>query len=337
MEKIKSYIGKAVRSRWVFRFIGIAIFILILLRIDLKEALRTLASVDLRFVFLSLMIQAAAIVVATVRWQFILVRLKIRQPFIRTFLQQLVGTSAALVTPGQLGEFIKVLYQRNEGFPVPESFLSVVIDRVYDLLMLFLFGFISLAILFGLSPNTTLILSVIISIGFVLGFLFLRNKEKSADVIANTLSRMSPKAYKESIRRDARRLTREIGDFDIGFLIVIGLLTIVNYVLLIFRIYAIVLSLHIVVPFWYFVMTVPLLRLVGLIPISILGIGTRDLASIYLYGQVGVPDTSALLISTLGLFTIQVQAIIGLVVWWQYPIKFSEEKSISGQEASAND
>ncbi len=336
-ERGRGIVRRILRNRWAFRMIGIIVFILILLRIDLREALRTLASVDPWMVLLSLFIQGIAMLVATLRWQLIMVRLAIRIPFWRTFIHQLIGTSAALVTPGQLGEFVKVLYHRDEGYPLPESFLSVVIDRAYDLLMLFFFGFISLAILFGLPPNLTLIVAGVPAVLFILGFLFYRNQERSAHFIANTLRRMTPKAYKDVVQQDSFRLAQKVGELDLRFLIVVGLLSLLNYVLLLARVYAIVLSLHLVVPIGFFVLVVPLLRLIGLVPISILGIGTRDLASIYLFGQVGVPETSALLISTLGLITLQVQAILGLLAWWRFPLGSQEEQGPVLQESVAQD
>jgi uncharacterized protein (TIRG00374 family) len=251
-------------------------------------------------------------------------RLAIYIPFRRSLVHQLVGTAAALVTPGQLGEFIKVLYHRSLGFPVPESLLSVLVDRIYDLMMLLLFGFIALFVLFGVPLTLTVVLAAGGSIVLVAGFLFVRNREESARWIATTLARISPQTYRETVRSNARRLTQRIGEFRPGFLVVCGLLSFVNYVLLLLRIYSLVLALHMNVPFWYFVMVAPLLRLVGLVPISISGIGTRDITAIYLFAQVGVPQESSLIVSMLGLLTLEFQALVGLLVWWRYPLQLSK-------------
>lgn len=322
---IRSIAGRVLRNRWVFRLIGVGVFVLILLKIDLREALRVLTTVNPLFVILSLGLQAIALTVATFRWQLIMHRLAIYIPFRRSLIHQLVGTAAALVTPGQLGEFIKVLYHRSLGFPVPESLLSVLVDRIYDLMMLLLFGFIALFVLFGVPPTLTVVLAAGGSIVLVAGFLFVRNREESARWIATTLARISPQTYRETVRSSARRLTQWIGEFRPGFLVICGLLSFVNYVLLLLRIYSLVLALHMNVPFWYFVMVAPLLRLVGLVPISISGIGTRDITAIYLFAQVGVPQESSLIVSMLGLLTLEFQALVGLLVWWRYPLQLSKE------------
>jgi uncharacterized protein (TIRG00374 family) len=329
---------RILRNRWAFRLIGVAIFVLILTRIDLMEAFETLKSVNLFFVLLSLLIQMVALFVATVRWHLIMRYLQILIPLRRTFVHQLVGTAAALVTPGQLGEFVKVLYHRQEGYPLPESFLSVVIDRAYDLLMLLLFGFISLSLLFGLSPQLTTILSIAAVVGAIVIFLFFRRREQSAQFIAKLLRRMSPKDYKDVVEENALRLAYKVAGFDWRLLTIAGVITVANYVLLLMRVYAIVLALSIRVPIIDFVMIVPLLRLVGLVPVSVLGLGTRDLTSIYLFGRLGVPETKGLLVSNLGLITIIIQALIGLLVWWRFPLRVptGERGSAPTQPAETN-
>jgi uncharacterized protein (TIRG00374 family) len=325
LTSIKSKAIQAVRKGTAFRLIGIVLFGVILTQIDLRAALRILAAANPFFLILTLTLQMVALVFATTRWQLIMRRLDIRVPFLRSVVYSLIGTSAALVTPGQLGEFVKVLYLRSDGFPVPDSALSVLIDRAFDMLMLLLFGFIALAILFGISPTWTLVIATIISLVIVAAFLFTRNREESAHWIATTLTRVAPKAYKETVNTDAHRLVSHIGEFELSFLILCGLLSTVNYTFLLLRMYCLILALHLAIPFWYFALVVPLLRLVALIPISIAGIGTRTVTAIYLYGRVGVSKETVLIMGVLGLLTILFQAVIGLVTWWLFPLRFDPE------------
>lgn len=320
----ESLVKKILRNRWPFRLIGVALFVLILTRIDLQELVQTLKGVDLSFVAVSMLIQLLALFVSTIRWHMIMSYLEIRIPLPLTFMHQIVGTGAAQITPGQLGEFVKVLYHRKHGYPLPDSFLSVVIDRAYDLLMLLLFGFVSLSLLFGLSSKLTVVIAGTAVLAAVLAFLFFRRHEESAQLIARVLRRMSPSAYKDVVERDALRLAYKVGRFDWRLLTIAGMLTILNYSLLLMRVYAIVLSLSIQIPIIDFVMIVPLLRLVGLVPVSVLGLGTRDLTSIYLFGRLGVPSAKGLLVSNLGLVTLIFQAAVGLLVWWRLPLHLGQ-------------
>lgn len=331
--RVKSMVLRVFRNRWVLRLTGVGILVLILLKVDLGEAWRILRTVEPRLMMLALVFQAMGLVAATLRWQLIMRRLEIHVPFSRSFVHQLIGTAAAMVTPGQLGEFVKVLYHRREGFPVPESLLSVLIDRAYDLMLLLLFGFIAVTVLFGVPTNWAVAIAVSGSVVFILAFLFTRNREESAQWIARALARITPQAYKETVHQNAHRLARRIGGFKLRFLLGWGLLSIVNYVFLLLRIYAVYLAVHIEIPFWYCAMVVPLNRLVGLIPISVSGIGTRNITTIYLLGQIGIAAESALIASALVLITVQVQALLGLMVWWRYPLRFGKAGLASPEPA----
>ena len=327
--KVKALTLRILKSRWLFRSIGLVVFILILFEVDLDKAWRLLKTVDPRFVLLSLVLQAIGLLISTLRWQFIMRQLELRLPFSRSFIYQLIGTAAALVTPGQLGEFIKVLYHHQEGLPVPESLLSVFIDRALDLLLLLLFGIIALTVIFGVSPTLLVVILAVGGLMLVISLLFAQKSAEIPDWLAITLAQVSPKTYRKMMRNNTYRLAQHIGAFKLRFLLTCMIFTILNYLLLLFRVYALVLALHIEMPFWYFAMTVPLLRLVGLVPISVLGIGTRDLTAIYLFGQVGVPGEAALLISALGLITLQVQALSGVLVWQRFPLYFHKTGPLS--------
>lgn len=330
-------LGRALlRNRWVFRLIGVALFFLILLELDLREVWKTLLAVEPVYLLLSLALQLLAMVVATLRWQLIMRRLDISIPFAQSFIHQLIGTAAALVTPGQLGEFVKVLYHRREGVPVPESLFSVIIDRLFDLLMLLLLGFIALAVLFGLPAELTIVISIAGAVMVTVTFLLRRKRDSAGRWLVAQIVAFSPQAYRATMRTEAHRLATRVDQFTPALLVGGILLTAVNYVLLLLRIYALVLAIHLVVPFWFFAMIVPLLRLVGLIPISVLGIGTRDITAIYLLGQVGISEESALLVSTMGLIMLQVQALLGLIAWWRHPLHGKGDKPGADALMTAN-
>ena len=325
---LKSGVRWVLTNRWSLRIIGISVFAIILVKVDLGEALRVLTTLDPRFLIVSLALQACALVVATFRWQLIMRRLAIRIPFVRSLIYSLIGTAAALITPGQLGEFVKVLYLRDLRAPVPESVLSVLIDRAYDLLLLLLFGYIAIAVLFGVPPIVTIVIIAGGGILLAAGYFFARKREETARWLAAALARISPQAYQETVQRDTQRLIQSLGALSPGFLLICGFLSVGNYALLLLRIYAVALALHIAVPFWYFAMVMPLMRLVGLIPISVSGIGTRDITIIYLLAQVGIPQEASLVFSVVGLLALQFQALIGLLAWWRYPLQLKKKGTL---------
>jgi hypothetical protein len=315
--KLKLLMQKFSKNRWVFRLIGLAVFVLILAKIDLKEALAVLAKTNIWFVILSIVLQGVALLVTTYRWQLIMRRLDIHIPYIDSVQHQLIGTAAAVVTPGQIGEFVKVLYHKKYGYPYSTSLASVIVDRLFDLLMLLSFGGIALATLIGIPTPYTILLTCLGVAVVISALLLSRWKDRGAPRVAALLARLSPVKYRQIVLDDTERLTRRLGEFSPLFLLSCALLSVFNYALLVYRIYVLVLALHIQVPFLYFAMVVPLMRLVGLLPISISGIGTREVTVIYLLNKVGVPAEASLVLSLLGLITLQFQALVGLLVGWK--------------------
>jgi glycosyltransferase 2 family protein len=93
------------------------------------------------------------------------------------------------------------------------------------------------------------------------------------------------------------------------------LLSIAAQVVVVMAVYLIARALRIDVPLSYFFVIVPLVGLVESIPVSIYGIGLRDLSYVYLLGLVGTPRTQALSLSVLYVLLTLLYALFGAVVF----------------------
>ena len=86
------------------------------------------------------------------------------------------------------------------------------------------------------------------------------------------------------------------------------------------------LSIGIDVGVLFFVLVIPVISLLDLLPISISGIGTRDVALIFLFGLKGIAPEQAVAFSLIYLFmSYWLVALIGAGVYFRYPIKIPEE------------
>ena len=76
----------------------------------------------------------------------------------------------------------------------------------------------------------------------------------------------------------------------------------------------------------FFVLIIPVLSLLDLLPISISGIGTRDIALIFLFSLKGISPEQAVAFSLLYLFmSYWLIALIGSAVYFRYPVTIPEE------------
>jgi hypothetical protein len=81
-------------------------------------------------------------------------------------------------------------------------------------------------------------------------------------------------------------------------------------------------SLGIDLGLFFFILVIPVISLLDLLPISISGIGTRDLALIFLFGLQGISAEQAIAFSLLYLFmSYWLIALLGAAVYYIYPIK----------------
>lgn len=74
-------------------------------------------------------------------------------------------------------------------------------------------------------------------------------------------------------------------------------------------------SLRMGVPFSYFFVIVPLVGLIESVPVSVYGIGLRDVSYVYLLGLVGVPQALALSLSVVYVVLTIVYALLGGVIF----------------------
>lgn len=90
------------------------------------------------------------------------------------------------------------------------------------------------------------------------------------------------------------------------------------------------LSIGINIKLIYFVFLIPIINVVEILPISIMGIGTRDWTTIFLYSSLGVSKeyglSLSLMLFTLGLIP---QMLVGYFIAWRKKL-FKEE--IYGKE-----
>src|SRR5258708_2827328 len=92
-------------------------------------------------------------------------------------------------------------------------------------------------------------------------------------------------------------------------------------------------GLAILATLWDFIVLIPLVTLITLVPISIGGWGVREGALVVLLGGIGVPSAAALALSILfGLSSIVV-SIPGAIFWWTSGYRLSAVKEL---DASAN-
>jgi glycosyltransferase 2 family protein len=310
--------------------VGIILFIIILSRINLAELAAVFASASPAIFFLALLVNGVAVVLKSLKWKIIVNTVKRHFSLWASIRAFLVGFSFSTITPAKLGDFIKVFYVTDEECSMGKSLGTIVIDRLMDILLLLsvsLLGVTIFSFRYRIEILSTGVLLVVIVGVLALTYVVL-NKKVLIWLLRPFFSRFVPESQKGT-------LSQYFDDFFAGLAIfyhdkprftwsiAVG---IASWVPPILYGYLLALSLGIELNPSYFAFIIPVLALVDLLPISISGIGTRDVVLIFLFGLSGVPPEQAVAFSLLYLFTSYwLVALIGALVYLRYPIQIPEQ------------
>ena len=231
---------------------------------------------------IALALNVPVLFVKSYRWHYLLKQQEIHYSPVQSFLVYMRGLYFGFITPSRLGEFVKTLYLKSDkGISISKGFSSVLLDRLFDLYLLIILGFIGIwkfGILGKLS-SSFLVLTIIV----VLSPLIMLNKQLMGNFI-NTL-------YKIAVVNKVKgQIEERFEDFYSGIqklinprLLVSGLLTCLGYCMFFIQCYLIVMAMGLSINFFTITLFMAISNLISFIPISISGLGTRDAILIYLF------------------------------------------------------
>ncbi|MBL7160296.1 MAG: flippase-like domain-containing protein [Candidatus Aenigmarchaeota archaeon] len=306
--------------------IGIAIFIYLLLNIDLPKVADILLRTSILFFSVAIVITLVDIVLKAFKWQLIFNSYSIPVKFSRFLSSWIVGLSLSMITPGKVGDFAKAYYLRDKA-PLGKGLTTVMADRIIDLLTLFVLAIIGLSIFATMytQDNALLITTYALFAAFVLVIIIFSKKSIASAILRPFYRRLVPEKKKE-------KLKSIYNDFYAGIGLILGkkkLLTVVVLITFliwfgtIMVIYFISLSLGFEIPLHFLLIVIPIITLLEALPISFSGVGTRDATMIFFFGFIGISAEASVSISLLYLLTSYIFVFIGFLIWYKNPIQRS--------------
>lgn len=306
--------------------VGIVLFIVILSRINLQDLVILFARTSPALLLLALLVNGCAIVLKSIKWRIIVKSVKDEFSLGESMKGFLVGFSFSTLTPAKIGDLIKVLYVKDDRCGAGKALATVVIERLMDILLLFsaaLLGGYLFSVLYQIQILSFGTLAIFVT-GIIAGAYVLLNKTILSRLLRPFFNHFIPEARKTTV-------SGYFDDFFAGLVMFyhdrprfLGsfLVGIVSWIPPILYGYLLALSLGIAISPFFFILVIPLLGLLDLLPISISGIGTRDVALIFLFGLQAIPAEQAVAFSLLYLFTSYwLIALIGAGIYLRYPIK----------------
>jgi uncharacterized protein (TIRG00374 family) len=179
------------------------------------------------------------------------------------------------ISPSKSGDVIKAYYLKEE-IPMSKTIGTVYTERVFDLFSLIFLSFIgslfyrNMEFLIILTPALLIVTLLFITPNANLRIPFIKDSWNSK---------------LQNIMLSMRSLTRCKKEF-----LVVTLLSLISWMLAVFQTMLFFYALGIDIPFIFTTANIPIAIFVGMIPVTLGGMGTRDAAIIYLFSEFGTPS-----------------------------------------------
>ncbi|MCP6719469.1 MAG: flippase-like domain-containing protein [Patescibacteria group bacterium] len=300
-----------------FRLFGIILFIYILSRIDFFQLATVFKTINFSFYLIGALSLTPIFLFRTMRWKLLIDSVGVIIPSRSLFPLMAKGLFLGIATPGKLGEFWRAKYlTETVQISGGKSFYTTLMDRIIDLLVagaIAIFGIIFIYLKF--RAKTGWELYVLIFALFLLLAYILIKRLKTQKILRIFVKFLVPPSSRT-------RTTSFLEEFDQGLesldrrtflkLLGYGFLYYLNSVI---AYYFILLALGITLPFWYLFLIIAIVWIVLILPITVLGLGTREAAFIYFFSILGISSPLALTFSLLALFYNIMLAIPGAILF----------------------
>jgi len=293
----------------ILPFIGIALFVYLLIRLDVTKVFQQIAESNKIYLLMACGVVLIFLFFQVLKWFVLARKQKIPLPFWKSVKIDFMGNFYGLVTPGKLGNAMRVAYLRKYT-STSKGMANFMIDKVLDVLSLF-----SLAIILGFfvlrEQINLLIFNYLLFFFFVfiVLLLLLYKKERSKFFLRFVYKRLIPKKMKGKAKLAFDSFYESFPKKkDLISILALNLSAwVINYC----AVYFVALSIGIEINFLYFIALYPIATLVAQIPITISGLGTRELTLISLFGLFGI---EAVKVFSMSLISIFIMAVIPSII-----------------------
>lgn len=273
-----------IKKNW-FKLAGVILFIIILSKTDFGGVFIILKKISILKVITAISVFYILILIKSFKLKLLINEISI--PIKKMYILNMRGMYFGLVTPGRVGELVRIKFLTDLGVSRFTGFLTVIGDRVFDVLVvvassIFYLVFIEPSIIKRIPKISVkqpviifLIIFAVILIGVFIYFYFKKN----------------------AVIKEYLPALKNIRFYTINSLF--SFLYILCYAL---QMYLLSLSLSIPLDFIKIYFCVTLMMFANMLPITFLGLGTRDLIFIFIFSFYGISKTAAVSYSMCILF-----------------------------------
>ena len=283
------------KKKGIISLLGVCLLLFLLHSIGVKRILKIVSNLNPYLLAFSLLLFIPISFLQVIRWKLLLKSQLINIRFFPLFFLYLKGLFWGLITPGKIGSFMRI-YFLKEGFNLnlAQASISVILDRFSDFLSLCLLALVGSILIF--KKNHVFLPMIIFSSAFIISLLLFLLKWQR--ILRWILMLFLPVKLKGLFGKNLEKFYKSTLSFR--HILIPYFVGIISWVFIYLQAYLIILGLEITIPFVYFTTVTPISTLIGFIPVTISGFGTRDAAFIALMSLFNIDPAKAMSLSLLG-------------------------------------
>jgi hypothetical protein len=319
-------------KKWIsllLPLVGLAIFAWIVRGTGVTRILETYRQIDPKRLIIFPFFTVFVLAIRGYRWWLLLRLVGIPYSMWRSTVVWAIGFFAASVTPGKVGDAVRALYvARETGRGFGESFLTVFMDRLMDLVVVLVFGVVTVFIFSSRHtdvPSFWLIIAA--SAGILALVYFVLHRSLMRKFFGPVFKMLTPAKYRGQLSAEVASFYDSLGLYARHWKVTAcaALLTFVFWAGIVVLAYTVARTLGIAVSFGYIALIMPIVTVVELIPVSVSGIGTREATVIFFFSAVGIGSAEAVAFSVGYLIAgTYLTALAGFIAWLANPAKLGQ-------------
>jgi len=283
-----------------FPIIGIGIFIYILIKIDVTKVFEEIKNVNIYLFSIAVILTFLSLITQMLKW-FILAKSQgMNIPIMKAFKINIISYFYGFITPAKVGNIVRANYLKEySGGDSSLGVTNFIIDKILDLLSLVIIVVIFSFSFKNIISKNYFYISLLFFIIFIVCIFIFKDKERSKKILRSIYIYLIPKKIKGVLKNSFYSFYKHLPQKK--YFILFLLMNMINWIVIYLSIFFIGLSLGIQISFLKFLVIFPIATLVGYIPITISGIGTREVVLISLMGIFGIESSKVISMSILNI------------------------------------
>lgn len=286
--------------------VTVAIFYFLLKYIDVDQLLAILAKSHGGYILVAFAAQMASTFLAAYRWRLIMKELGFNEKVSFYVQSYFKGTFFNQVLPGSIGgDATRMIDLVQKGYEKKDAFYGIFVDRVVGLVGLLVLNLIANLLFYGAFPQWLFNLINLITLGGIAGFVLMLNLDR--------FTFLAGLKGLDLFHRLGLRMRRLYHSY--GLLLRHVALSVVVHLFTVVAIYFLALSVDVWRDLGIFLVAVPPVFLLTIVPISLAGWGVREGAMVGILMLVGIAKAKILAISILYGILLILTALPGAWFW----------------------